>query len=130
MKNILYTIILSLLFSFSVFAEWEEVAEFERGELYVDTDTFERNNDRFYIWLLSDFKIKDELLGALSVTTLVEFDCNNIPKRHRIISINSYAGNMGEGELLYSDSNEMESDWEYAPPNTTYSELANNLCKQ
>ena len=27
MKNILYTIILSLLFSFSVFADWEDVLE-------------------------------------------------------------------------------------------------------
>jgi len=129
MKNILYTITLSFLFSFSVFAEWSKIAEIEEGVLYVDTDTIERNNGRIYIWSLSDFKINYELLGALSLTTLIEFDCNNIPKRHRVISINSYSGNMGEGELLYSESNEMESDWQYSPPNTTYSELANKLCK-
>ena len=125
MKNILYTIILSFLFSSSVFAEWTLITEFEEGNGFVDFDTVERNNGKVYIWSLIDSKIKDEW-DALSATSLLEFDCNT-PKRHRIISMNTYSGNMGEGEIV--DSTSMEFAWEYPAPNSTYSTLTNNLCK-
>ena len=124
MKNILYTIILSFLFSSVCLAEWTKLVELEEVVLYFDKESVEKNNGRIYIWSLADYKIKEEVLGGLSSASLIEVDCNNIPKKIRVISINTYSGNMGEGELLYSESKEREADWHYPPPNSTYSRLS------
>jgi hypothetical protein len=69
--------------------------------------------------------------GALSGKTLFAFDCNKIPKRYSVISIKTYSGNMGKGKLLLSESNERGVfDWQYPAPDSIYSILMNDLCKQ
>tara|TARA_Y100000590_G_scaffold267581_1_gene300489 strand:+ start:146 stop:526 length:381 start_codon:yes stop_codon:yes gene_type:complete len=125
MKNILYTIILSFLFSFSVFGEWTKMNENEDGSIFFDYDSVERDNSRAYIWYLVDLKVKDER-NVLSFTALYEFDCD-IPKRSRVISMNTYSGNMLTGELIDQDS--MKTAWSYPQPNHLLTEIINIICK-
>ena len=125
MKNILYTIILSFLFSSVCLAEWTKINENEDGSIFVDYDNVERDNSRAYIWALMDLKVKDEQ-NVLSFTGLYEFDCD-IPKRFRGISMNTYSGNMRTGELIHQDST--KTAWSHPEPNSYYEKIIKILCK-
>jgi hypothetical protein len=125
MKNILYTIILSFIFSSGVFADWTYMTSHDGVDAYLDFDAVERNNGLIYIWGLLDYKTKDPW-DNLSSSALHELDCNNTPKRKRVISTRGYSGNMGAGELNISSST--HGDWEYPRPGSLYTFLTKKLC--
>ena len=125
MKKILYTIILSFLFSSSVFAEWKHFND----DLFIDYSSIKKNDGMFYIWSLINVKETESIYedGYLSITVLKEYDCNNIPPRNREIATNAFSEKFAKGELKLSHSN--KSSWDYASPGSVDDVLTEAFCE-
>jgi hypothetical protein len=102
MKNILYTIILSFLFSFSVFGEWTQVSTSQEHERYdgvfVDFETIKIKDGFVYFWLMASSEENKRPLKKnkpQSTKTFVKGDCDFF--RTKYMSITFYDQPMGRG---------------------------------
>lgn len=89
----------------SVLAEWGRL---DGGDVhqntYANPATLRKNGNQVKMWSLSDFKVAQERFGKtfLSSKRLVEYDCKE--DQVRLLAYAWYSGNMGEGELVYSNA--------------------------
>lgn len=99
--------------------EWALVNENNFFNIFVDnlqtaknktqTIKFTNNSKLSQHWVLFDYKTKqDNYPYALSIKSHVQINCSN--KKLQIIGRASYSGNMGDDNILYSDSDKL-SDW-------------------
>lgn len=74
--------------------------------MYVDTDTIRRKGDMVNWWELMDRKTVRTVAGTwfLSVKAQHEFDCAE--ERHRSLTFTDFSGNMGNGNVVFSDLTE------------------------
>ena len=89
-----------------VYAEWVEVGgKVEEGlTLYVELDTLSRSGDVVKMWELWDFKTSrtETKPPHMSVKSQREYDCTK--KLGRLLALTAFSGNMGSGEVVYSNS--------------------------
>ncbi len=122
MKRILLAGISALLLNAGVAsAEWTKIGAASNAAdaftLYVDLATIQRNGKLVRMWDLQDFK-QPQTLGEkkyLSEKTQIEFDCD--ARKARILAIVDFSGQMGIGEIIYSDGD--ASDWTVVAAKTT-----------
>jgi hypothetical protein len=112
-------IMLLMLSSGPAFAEWVEVggSEGKRGyTVYVDPDTVRRNGNLVKMWILYDFKNIQTIAGAsiLSSKAQTQYDCAG--ERSRELAFTWFSGNMGNGGVVLSDSDEQK--WEPVYPDS------------
>ena len=124
MKNIFCTIILSFLFSYSVFAEWTYVTQSSGGSggyIYLDVERVKKHDGYVYFWVLTDFI--EPFQGDLSVKTYTQADCNIF--RYQYLTHNFFKEPMGMGDydVVQSDDN-----WRYPSPNTVFEEVLKFAC--
>ena len=126
MKNILYTIILSFLFSSVCLAdEWLELAKNQQGDTFwFDPYSIQTKNGLVYIWEMTNYYQRTN--GFLSSKSLREYDCNSIPKKYRTLSIDFYRGPMATGTPQGLKPNE----WNYPRPNSTRGAIFDAICKR
>ena len=111
MKKLL--VLLLLMISTTVFAEWIEVGGSIDGGVttYADPGTIKRKGHKVVMWDLSDYKTVKEVVGkrSLSLITRAEYDCEE--ETIRTLDFYYYSGNMRRwGETVASDTNiEMEA---------------------
>lgn len=89
----------------NAFGEWVVVDRKEAFIVYANTGTIRDANNIAKMWGLTDF-ISDKgapVKGAMSLKTEREYDC--IRQQMRILYMSRHSGNMGEGEIVGSDSN-------------------------
>ena len=106
MKKIL--ILLLLMVSTSVFAEWTRVTESADGDLtaYIDFGTIKRKGNKVKMWYLQDYKAVHSLSRNgeyLSGASYHEYDCEEDTKR--MLDLYLYSGNMRQGDIVYSHKN-------------------------
>ena len=105
MKKIL--ILLLLMVSTSVFAEWTEVGQSADGmTAYVDFGTIKRKSHKVKMWDLYDFKTVQKGAGGeryLSAISRNEYDCEE--ETRRMLDFHWYAENMKKGNIVYSEKN-------------------------
>ena len=106
MKKIL--VLLLLIVSTSVFAEWNKVGQSGAdGDMttYADSETIKRKGNKVKMWTMYDFKTvrKLEHDRYLSMVTHDEYDCEE--ETLRILDVYWYSGNMKDGEIVYSQTN-------------------------
>ena len=129
MKKIL--ILLLLIVSTNVFAEWIEVTRSSDGDqtVYVDSDSIKKKGNKYTMWSLSDFKTvqKFENDRFLSQMMHEEYDCEEETKR--LLDFYSYSGNMRGGDIVYSETNiKMESA--SMPPGSIGETSLNRVCSK
>ena len=125
MKNILYTIILSLLFSSSAFAEWTKVNTNVRGDIYyVDFERIRKHDGYVYYWTLADYS-KPSPYGDLSSKVYEQVDCKLF--RSKYISSSYYTQPMGKG-MPSITRNTPDKDWNYPPPKSAHENILNSVC--
>ena len=99
------TLLLLLLVSTSVFAEWTKVGGTDDMTSYADFGTIKRKGNKVKMWGLHDFKTvqKFENYRYLSSLTRFEYDCEEETVRH--LDFHWYSSNMGQGEIVVSSTN-------------------------
>ena len=105
MKKIL--VLLLLMVSTNVFAEWTRVTESADGDMtaYIDFGTIKRKGNKVKMWVFTDFKTvqKVENYRYLSEMRRYEYDCKEETSRQ--LDIYFYSGNMKQGEIVVSAKN-------------------------
>ena len=106
MKKVL--VLLLLMVSTSVFAEWTRVTESADGDMtaYIDFGTIKRKGNKVKMWYLQDYKAVHSLSRNgeyLSGASYHEYDCEEDTKR--MLDLYLYSGNMGDGEIVGSRTN-------------------------
>ena len=99
------TLLLLLLVSTSVFAEWTKVGGTDDMTSYADFGTIKRKGNKVKMWGLYDFKTvqkvgNDSFLSSVSRN---EYDCEE--ETVRLLDFYWYSGNMRQGEIVVSSTN-------------------------
>ena len=125
MKNILYTIILSFLFSSSVSADWTKVSTNTMGDIYyLDFERIRKHDGYVYYWRLTDY-LKPTPYGDLSSKGYKQADCKLF--RSRFIRISFHTQPMGKG-IASTSINTPEKNWEYPPPESVHESILKSVC--
>ena len=105
MKKVL--VLLLLMVSTSVFAEWTRVAGTPDGDItaYADSETIKRKGSKVKMWSMNDYKTVHSLDngGYLSGASYDEYDCEGGTRR--MLDLYLYSGNMRSGDIVYSHKN-------------------------
>ena len=106
MKKIL--ILLLLIVSTNVFAEWTEVSGNDALGLtaYIDFGTIKRKGNKVKMWRLYDFKTvqkSSDGIEYLSEMRRGEYDCEE--ETIRQLDVHWYSGNMRQSEIVRSITN-------------------------
>ena len=127
-RTLLTTLIFSLMFSSTSFAEWTAVSSTEGGEttFYVDFETIKKGGGSVYYWSLGDY-LKPDLWGYLSLKVYFEVHCG-VPRKYRGLSFLAYRESMGKGSKA-TDSNPKEPEWAYPPPGSSIESTLGLVCK-
>ena len=102
------TILLLLMVTTSVFAEWTKVTSSKGGEntFYIDFETIKRKGNKVKMWDLYDFKTVKESEGGkryLSSLMLHEYDCEE--ETVTLLDLHGYSGNIKTGDNVFSITN-------------------------
>ena len=102
MKLLIATLL--AVFSTGAMAEWTYLTSSEDKTLdvYIDKTTIRKRGNVAKMWELTDFKAPQKAAGGsfLSSKSLKEYDCVEI--RLRLLTLTSFSGNMGSGELIFN----------------------------
>lgn len=116
MKKLL--VLLLLMVSTNVFAEWTRVGDTEGFIEYVDFGTIKRKGNKVKMWSMLDYKTVHKISGVSSLLPSLsrsgvssflssldrdEYDCEE--ETIRMLDTYLYSGNMKTGEIVYSSSN-------------------------
>ena len=127
MKTLLttFTLVFTLMFSSTSFAEWFEVTRSERGDtLYLDMDRIRQHDGYFYYWDLTDY-LRPTEYGYLSISSYNQGDCKLF--RSKVLSVIMHKQPMGRdvGET-YSPEN---PEWEYPRPGSANEAILQAVCR-
>ena len=114
---------LMLLATSSAWADWEMISETHKANVYIDPTTIRKDGNFRKVWVLMDFKKRNEL-GRKSYRTRDEFDCNS--ERQRTLSFSAHSGPMAAGEVLETKSGPWE--WRDAAPDTPRETVLKIVC--
>ncbi len=103
MKNIV--VLLLLMVSTNVFAEWTKIASVNDNTVYIDIGSIKRKGNKVKVWYLYDFNTvrKFENYNYLSQVQHDEFDCKDTTSR--MLDYYWYSGNKRSGGVVYSETN-------------------------
>lgn len=95
---------LFVVMSGSVMADWVVVDESSLGKTYVNPSTISKSGDLVKLWELIDFKKAQEHGGEsfFSFTTEVEYDC--VRKSFQTLKTAGISGHMATGSVIASGS--------------------------
>ena len=123
---ILTTLIFSLMFSSTSFAEWKEVTENVNGRIfYVDFERIRKHGGYVYWWELNDYLKQTD--GAWSVKIYKQADCKMF--RYKDLSGSFHKEPMGGGDGKVSEPPEHLKGWIYPPPDTVAEFILKAVCQ-
>ena len=99
-------LLLLLMISTSVLAEWTTVGGGTDLISYIDFGTIKRKDNKVKMWSLIDLKTVHEFSGGeryLSGMMRSEYDCEE--ETMRMLDVYYYSENMREGEVVVSNTN-------------------------
>ena len=121
---ILTTLIFSVMFSSTSFAEWKEVGESVRATFYVDFERIRKHDGYVYYWRLSDY-LKPTKYGTLSVKIYEQADCKKF--RYKWLSGTFHKEPMGGG--IGETFNTPDKKWDYPPPDSPFETILKSVCQ-
>jgi hypothetical protein len=69
---------------------------------YIDPDTILRKGDLVKMWELHDSKTTQTVAGNLFLSGKIQSEYDCAEERSRRLSITEFSGNMGSGEVVYT----------------------------
>ena len=127
MKSLLTisTLIFTVMFSSTSFAEWTKAGENANGIYYVDFERIRKHNGFVYYWVLVDFLAPTEG-GQLSGKVYKQGDCKVF--RHKFLSFVHHNQPMGRDT---GKSNSPENpEWKYPPPGSMWEITQQAVCNR
>jgi hypothetical protein len=128
MKKFLCILILAL-FCGSASAEWENIGQSDAETAYVDSAGIRKDRyDIARMWALFDLK-QARPLGDLTYQSMKierEYACRS--RKSRIIAKAAYAGQMGQGDLIYKSN--VRDKWVVVEPDSAEEALWNIACRK
>ena len=91
---------------------------------YIDPSTIRKDGNMRKVWAIQDFRSKAPR-GELSRRALQEYDCKE--ERSRLLSLETFSGNMATGVSLYLDSS-ANGSWNYLPPGSIGTAALKAVC--
>ena len=127
MKRHAIALVLAAL-SCTAMADWQRVSENSETVGYYDPDTVVRTDDGVSVSELHDFKrvattVTDSLFRSTNTQRI--YDCTNL--RARIMTVQPYDGQMGQGQALAPMN--VDGEWQPVVAGTARADLLNILCK-
>lgn len=126
----LLLIILFFLSSVPAYAAWMAVGGNEEAgvTVYADPGTIRRKGNLVTVWHLNDFKTVQMVKGTsyLSIKAQHQYDCTG--DRERILALMKFSGNMGNGKVVYTDSN--KGKWRPVAPGSVSHDLGKIACSK
>lgn len=124
MLKYLLTLILTLLTA-NASAEWQGIGENGTETAYVDAANIQHGKHN-KMWGLFDFKSPRSVsdMSYLSMKIQREYACHD--KKSRIIARSAHAGNMGAGDIIFSDHT--PDKWATVQPDSVEEALWNIAC--
>ena len=125
---ILTTLIFSVMFSSTSFAEWKKMGEsVESGTtFYVDFERIRKHDGYVYFWMLSDY-LKPKH-GDLSVKMYNQGDCKLF--RYKSLSYSYYKEPMGRGTGDVSEPVKSMQGWKYPSPDSSGETVLKLVCSR
>ena len=124
---ILSTLLFSVMFSSTSFAEWTKVENDLKGNtFYVDFERIRKVDGYVHFWDLTDYLKLDER-GIFSVKLYKQGDCKLF--RFKYLSDWYYTEPMGRGTTS-SSSNIPDEEWNYPTPNSSGENTLKIVCSQ
>ena len=93
-----FFIIIFCLISINSHAALFKLFSISSGDLYIETDSIERSNNKILFAQLVNYKTKQPN-GMLSLKVFSEIDCSNL--KIRDLDYETYGKNMGNGQNFY-----------------------------
>ena len=120
------TLIFTVMFSSTSYAEWKWVGENMDGDnFYVDFETIRKHDGYVYYWYLRDYLKPDEY-GNWSAKLYLQGDCKLF--RHKYLSDSYHTQPMGEGTPSTTD-NTPDKEWRYSPPDSVGEFVLKSVCE-
>ena len=116
-RRLLVALMLTL-FSTTATARWVRVDENAGYTKYADMSKTRKEDNLVRIWTLTDFKTlqkNDRGKTYLSLDAVAEHDCKNL--LHRIIGTRGFSGNMGTGNIAFTETSP-NGNWKEIAPET------------
>jgi len=114
----------------SAHAEWKYYNQTDTDIYYIDYSRIKAEGKYKSMWYLDDFKSpRTDSSGKQYKSTITKrvFDCYG--SRTQIVAIYAYFEQMGNGQLVVSETSQIkESTWEYPPPSSVMDGLINIAC--
>lgn len=128
MHKTLIRIVPLLLVSFSVMASsWDQVAQVPSAgtTYYIDHARITKTAKGWKVWAIVDEESPDPKLHSLSVSYLLEVNCDE--NKEQYSSLTGYTGHMANGEILFSYAE--PSEWFEVRPDTVVDERLKAICR-
>ena len=93
-----FFIIIFCLISINSHAAWFKLFSINSGDLYLETDSIERNNNQILFSQLVNYKAKQPN-GMLSLKVLSEINCKNLSIRE--LKYMAFSKKMGLGKMFF-----------------------------
>jgi hypothetical protein len=127
MSKIALLVLLFVVSGNAIADEWVAVNHNEYATGYANPATIVKDGNISKMWSLVDFKTISKFIGGspfMSVKLREEFDCKE--KKLRTLVYSLHSEKMGEGEVIFSDSN--LGKWELVLPESKMEEFLNIAC--
>ena len=124
---ILTTLIFSVMFSSTSFAEWRKVSENVNGTIYyVDFERIRKHGGYVYYWRLDDY-LKPTKYGDLSGKVYHQGDCQLF--RFKGLSFSFHKEPMGGGTGEVIEPRGDNANWKYPSPNSVNEVILKSVCR-
>jgi len=129
MKKIV--VLLLLMFSTNVLAEWTRVDSDGEITVFVDVQTIRKVGSKVKMWTLMDFKTVQQFISTLDTIRYLsganhkEYDCEE--ETTRFLDFHWYSENIASGHIVYSQTN-MKEEPESVIPGTLPEQLLRIAC--
>ncbi len=123
-----FLMIVLVVWSSQVLADWTMVQTNDNGNMYIDFDTVQKSAGLVTASTLNDYYVQ-QTKGEMSSQWLELHDCKN--KKFKALSIQYYAGNMAQGDVLTTYRlSETETNWSEVVPYSIGEVKANVICSR
>ena len=127
MRKITLTLIFTVVFSSTSFADWTKVGSNSDGKTYyVDFERIRKHDGYVYWWELVDF-LKPDKWGDLSSKAYTQGDCKLF--RVKNLSFSFHKEPMGEGRGETATPTGKNKDWIYPTPNSSFEIVLKEVCE-
>ncbi len=125
--TLILTLIFSVMFSSTSFAEWKKVITNVSGDtFYVDFESIRKHDGHVYWWDLTDYFEPSEL-GVSSAKTYLQGDCKVF--RYKWLSLSFHREPMGGGTSEVIKLNKKDKKWRDPPPPSSEELILKSICQ-